>query len=123
MLPIYRMNGKAFRMFDLKRENKVISFIKYNPELVLMIAGMVLSSALPEAQASGLNFLENKLKQKIGDVATVVKIGAGSVAAVSFFWLVAGFFKGEPNYRLCGSLIVGGGLLALGSQIVGWMVG
>ena len=121
MLLISKVKGKAFRMFDLKQENKVIAFVKRNPGLVAVIGYMVLSFLMPEAAYADLAFLGTKLKGKITDVSKVLNTAAASIAGIGFVWFIVTFFRGEPHYKLGGLLIAGSVLLALSGQITGWL--
>ena len=103
---------KAFMMFDLKRENKIVSFVKRNPELVTLALGLAVGLFIPDAYADPLSQLQNELKTKLMTIAKLLKVLAGCVASIGAVWLIITIARGEPNYRLGVSLIVGGAMLA-----------
>jgi hypothetical protein len=103
---------KAFMMFNLKRENKVVAFVKRNPDLVLTLAGIAIGFVAPDVYADGLTGLQNELKTKLMTIAKLLKVLAGCVASIGAVWLIITIARGEPNYRLGVSLIVGGAMLA-----------
>ena len=112
---------KAFMMFDLKRENKIVAFVKRNPELVTLALGLAVGLFMPEAQAAGLDFLGTRLKTKLTDIAKVFNTTAGAAGVLGFGWFVFTLFRGEPSYRLAGSLLIGSVLLAMSGQICTWL--
>lgn len=103
---------KAFMMFDLKRENKVIAFVKRNPELVTLALSLAIGLFMPDAAYADLAQLQNELKTKLMTIAKLLKVLAGCVASIGAVWLIITIARGEPNYRLGVSLIVGGAMLA-----------
>ena len=103
---------KAFMMFNLKRDNKVVAFVKRNPGLVLTVLGIAVGFFVPDAYAEGLTGLQNELKTKLMTIAKLLKVLAGCVASIGAIWLIITIARGEPNYRLGVSLIVGGAMLA-----------
>ena len=105
-------DSKAFNMFDLKKENQVLIFVKRNPLLITLAVIIVCGFLILEAHAAGLGGLSNSLKRKIKDLADAFSMVTGAAAGIGVLWLVFTFIKGDPNYRYAGSLIVGGSLLA-----------
>ena len=103
---------KAFMMFDLKRENKIVSFVKRNPAVVMLVLGLAVGLFIPDAYADPLSQLQNELKTKLMTIAKLLKVLAGCVASIGAVWLIITIARGEPNYRLGVSLIVGGAMLA-----------
>ena len=117
------VGSKAFQMFELKKENQVLGFIKRNPVLIALAIIIASGILIPEAHASGLSGLSKNLKDKLRDIKSVMEMAAGASAGIGFVWLVITFLRGEPNYRLGGSLLVGGALLAVSGQVVHWLAG
>lgn len=115
------VNKKAFMMFDLKRENNVISFMRHNPGLVMLVVGMTIGLFMPDAYAGELDFLGKKLKQKIDAISDVMLIVGGAGCLIGIAWLVISLLRGEFNYRLAGSLVAGGGLLAVAGRVGQWV--
>ena len=112
---------KAFMMFDLKRENNVIAFMKRNPGLVMLVMGMAIGLFMPDAYAGELDFLGKKLKQKIDAISDVMLIVGGAGCLIGIAWLVISLLRGEFNYRLAGCLVAGGGLLTVASKVGKWL--
>ena len=102
---------KAFMMFDLKRENKLVAFVKRNPAVVMLVVGLAAGLFTPDAYAD-LNQLQRELQTKLMTIAKLMKVLAGCVASIGAIWLIITIARGEPNYRLGVSLIVGGAMLA-----------
>ena len=108
-------------MFDLRRDNKVVSFVKRNPCLVLTLAGIAIGFFVPEVYAGELDFLGKKLKDKIQAISDVMLIVGGAGCLVGVAWLVISLLRGEFNYRLAGCLVAGGGLLAVAGRVGQWV--
>lgn len=122
MVSIARVKGKAFMMFELKKENKVIAFIKRNPELVISLAWLGLGFVIPDAYAAGdLGNLERELTTKIGQVAKVMRLAAGALGGISVVIFVVSCFRGEPNYRIAGFTMIGAAVLAVAQKITTWL--
>ena len=115
------LTKNAFMMFDLKRNNKVITFAKRNPALVMLIMGMTIGFFMPDAYAGELDFFGKKLKQKIDAISDVMLIVGGAGCLVGVAWLVISLLRGEFNYRLAGCLVAGGGLLTVASKVGKWL--
>ena len=113
---------KAFMMFDLKRENKFVTFVKRNPELVTLVLGLAVGLFMPEAYAGELDFFGKKLKDKIQAISDVMLMVGGAGCLVGVGWLAITFIRGEFNYRLAGCLVAGGGLLAVAGRVGQWVV-
>jgi len=113
---------KAFIMFDLKRDNKVVVFVRRNPDLVLTLLGIAIGFFVPDAYAAGeLDFLGKKLKDKIQAISDVMLMVGGAGCLVGVGWLAMTFIRGEFNYRLAGCLVAGGGLLAVAGRVGQWV--
>jgi hypothetical protein len=112
---------KAFMMFDLKRDNKVMVFVKRNPNLVLTLLGIAIGFVVPEAYAGELDFLGKKLKDKIQSISDVMLMVGGAGCLIGVGWLAITFIRGEFNYRLAGCLVAGGGLLAVAGRVGQWV--
>lgn len=112
---------KAFMMFNLKRDNKVVAFVKRNPDLVLTVLGIAIGFFVPEVYAGELDFLGKKLKDKIQAISDVMLIVGGAGCLVGVAWLVISLLRGEFNYRLAGCLVAGGGLLAVAGRVGQWV--
>jgi len=121
MLSVFKEKGRAFQMFDLKRDNKVIAFVKRNPGLVLTLAGIAIVFFVPDVYAGELDFLGKKLKDKIQAISDVMLIVGGAGCLVGVGWLAITFLRGEFNYRLAGCLVAGGGLLAVAGRVGQWV--
>jgi len=118
MLSVFKEKGRAFQMFDLKRDNKVIAFVKRNPGLMMLVIGLVVGFFVPDAYATDLNQLQTQLQTKLMTIAKLLKVLAGCVASIGAVWLIITIARGEPNYRLGISLVVGGAMLAALSGFV-----
>jgi len=114
---------KAFMMFDLRRENKIIAFVKRNPGLVTLVVGLVIGGLVPDMclAADDIFGLGKKLKDKINTIANIMNMVGGAGCVIGVAWLVISFLRGEFNYRFAGSLLAGGAMLAIASKIGEWV--
>ena len=72
---------KAFMMFDLKRDNKVVAFVKHNPGLVMLVVGLVIGFFVSDAHAAGLGALSSKTKNNLDEICKyLIVVGFGACA-------------------------------------------
>jgi hypothetical protein len=113
---------KAFMMFDLKRDNKVVAFVKRNRMLFTLVTGIAIGVfALPDAHAAGLGALSNKTKQNLDEVCKYLIVTGGAACVVRVIMVGIKVSMGLDEWHgVVNSLgkVGFGGLLIAGSAIL-----